>query len=255
MNNILVKLPFFAEARTFYRKTFKPDALRKAQSMRDFYGQFIPAGSTVFDVGANLGEYAEVFAASGGRVIAIEPNPSFRDRLIALSQGANITPAFVAVGSSPGTAELNVCSNAAYSTMAQADAGWMKDSPDYDGVEWTHKVEVEVATLAQLAERYGVPSYVKIDVEGFELEVLKGMAAVPNFLSFEFGARRMADALKCLDLLAARGFQSFRPITGRDYAFATPRWMKADEALAWLNDFTIEKGEYGDMFASFQARD
>ena len=65
----------------------------------------------------------------------------------------------------------------------------------------------------------------------------------------------MADALKCLDHFAARGFQSFRPLTGRHYAFATPRWMKADEALAWLNGFTIETGEFGDMFASFQARD
>lgn len=135
MTNILVKLPFFAEARTFYRKTFKPDALRKAQSMRDFYGQFIPVGSTVFDVGANLGEYAEVFAACGGRVIAVERNPSFSDRLIALSRSANITPLFLAVGSTLGNAELNVCSNSAYSALAAADAGWMKESPDYDGVE------------------------------------------------------------------------------------------------------------------------
>jgi FkbM family methyltransferase len=255
MSNVrkaLANLPFYSELRSAYRFMFKPEALSHAKRMQHFYKQFIPAGSTVFDVGANRGEYAEIFANCGGKVIAIEPNPAFKARLLALSRSASITPVFAAMGSSPGRAELNICSNPAFSTMSHADADWMKGSPDYVGVEWNKTVEVEVLTLADLARKYGTANYIKIDVEGFELEVLKGMGAKPEFISFEFGARRMEAAFHCMDCLIEQSFVAFRPMIGREYGFATGAWLNSDEAIAWLKTFTVETGEYGDMFVSLR---
>ena len=45
---------------------------------------------------------------------------------------------------------------------------------------------VPVTTLDALIERHGVPSFVKVDAEGFEEEVLQGLSRSIKALSFEF---------------------------------------------------------------------
>ena len=48
--------------------------------MGAFDSQFFQAGDLVFDIGANQGEYSEIFANEGGRVVAVEPNIAFTTR-------------------------------------------------------------------------------------------------------------------------------------------------------------------------------
>ncbi len=153
-----------------------------------------------------------------------------------------------AIGDSPGNAILNVCSTPGLSTLITPGVDWMENSPDYQSVKWTEKLQVEVTTLDILARQFGMPEYVKIDVEGFEINVLRGMTFNPRYLSFEFGARRKGATQECLDNLGGRGYE-FRPIVGREYRFATVEWMSHAEISAWLADFRVEQAEYGDIFA------
>ena len=248
LKELLFKTSLFPAARAAYQRTFRPEVAVHRARMGAFYSQFFQPGDVVFDVGANLGEYAEVFAWEGATVVAIEPNTAFRLRLNALSRNSQIKPIFCAIGAEKGSATLNVCSHAAYSTLAPVETDWIKDSPDYEGVKWTHAIEVPVTTLDALTEEFGIPTFIKIDVEGFEIGVLRGTTFRPRNLSFEFGARRLEAGLECLEHLGAQQYE-FRPIVGRDYRFATPEWMSYSQAKAWLSDFTVEVGEYGDMFA------
>jgi len=213
-----------------------------------FYRQFFANGDLVFDVGANQGEYAEIFAADGARVIAIEPNPAFRSRLEKLAKLRSIVPEFCAVGDSEGSATLNVCSEPGYSTLQPELIEWTKDSPDYRDVRWTSQVTVPVVTLNSLAERYGTPVFVKIDVEGFEDRAISGMTFNPRCVSFEFGARRKPIAQQCISDLGKRGYR-FNAIVGRVFAFDCDRWLSAQEATDWLTNYSLDRGEYGDMFA------
>jgi len=216
--------------------------------MGAFYSQFFQVGDVVFDIGANQGEYAEVFASEGARVLAVEPNTAFTTRLQAFAREADIRPVFAAIGDQPGTAVLNVCSASGLSTLVDPGIEWIQESPDYGTVSWTHTLEVPVTTMDLLASDFGEPEYVKIDVEGFEIKVLRGMTFRPRYLSFEFGARRKDASLECLQHLGARVY-AFRPIVGREYRFRTPDWMTVAEARKWLMGFSVEQAEYGDMFA------
>ena len=243
-----MKTPLYPAARLAYQAVFHPDARVQKARMGAFYSQFFQAGDLVFDVGANLGEYSETYANEGARVVAVEPNTAFRTRLEALARICDIRPVFKAIGDAPGTAVLNVCSEPAYSTLVKPGVEWMEQSPDYEGMSWTHALEVPVTTLDHLAKEFGQPEYVKIDVEGFEINVLKGMTFNPRYLSFEFGARRKKASQECLDHLAARRYR-FRPIVGREFRFATHEWMTLAEASDWLAAFSVEQAEYGDMFA------
>lgn len=245
--NALMRSPLYAVARAAYRNVFKAGQVRALRDMANFYGQFWSPRDTVFDVGANQGEYSEMFASRGARVIAIEPNPGYQLRLAALATSHNILPFMRAIGSEPGTATLNICSTPGYSTLLPTKSEWIASSPDYTEVEWTGTAEVEVVTLDQVATKFGTPAFVKIDIEGFELSALKGMTFNPDYLSFEFGARRKDLGIDCIRNMAARGY-SFRPIAGRETRFVTDRWMDEADALNWLDAFTVKQAEYGDMF-------
>jgi FkbM family methyltransferase len=253
LKTAIMRTPLYPIAREAYRAAFKPEARAEAQAMRRFYSQFIPRGSTVFDVGGLYGEYAEIFASCGaGKVVTCEPNPAHRARLQALSKrNRRIVPVFAAVSDTClGTATLNVCSTPGYSTLAPSDADWMDENPDYDGVAWTTAVEVPLVTLGRLQVDHGSAHFVKIDVEGFELQVIRGLGLppYPEIISFEFGARRKDVPLDCIRWLAGHGYRQFRPMVGREYAWATGS-MDADTALRWLEAYPASRGEYGDMFA------
>ncbi|HEY8004991.1 MAG TPA: FkbM family methyltransferase [Phenylobacterium sp.] len=252
--SVIMKSPLYPAARSAYQAVFKRASAFQKERMGAFYSSFFLPGMTVFDVGANQGEYSEIFAREGARVIAIEPNTAFEPRLTALSRMFEIKPVFTAIAEAPGEAELNVCSTPGYSTLVDRHADWIETSPDYVDVNWTHTLKVPVTTLDNLAKEFGEPEYVKIDVEGFELNVLRGMSFAPRYLSFEFGARRKGPSFDCLENLGARGYR-FRPIVGRNYRFATPEWMDLAEAKAWLEGFSVDQAEYGDMFAHRLSRD
>lgn len=234
--------------RGVYRQLFMPERRMELARMNTFYAQFFRPGEVVFDVGANYGEYAECFALGGARVVAIEPNPALRPRLEAIARTQPIYPEYVALGDQPGTVTLNICSVDLFSTIASPDTDWIKENPDYTGVEWTHKVDVPVSTADALAEKYGLPSFVKIDVEGFEINVLRGMRFSPNYISFEYGVTRKDIAYDCISLLGARGYR-FRPITAKEFRFVTPGWLTGAQAKDWLAGQTRAVAEYGDIFA------
>lgn len=239
--------PLYPLARAAYRLVNGSEVRAEEKRLRVFYRQFFAPGDVVFDVGALRGEYAEAFAKEGARVVAIEPNPAHRTRLIALSRMHDVTPVFAAISDTGSKATLSICSTPGLSTMLPASSEWIEASPDYAGVEWQETVTVDVHPLSALATAHGKPVFVKIDVEGFEINVLRSMNFTPATLSFEFGARRKPLGHECLQHLGERGYE-FRPILGRDLAFVTPDWMTPAQASDWLDRFTVKDAEYGDMF-------
>jgi FkbM family methyltransferase len=247
LKTAFMETPLFPAARAVYQTLFNRRAAIQRARMGAFYSQFFQPGDRVFDIGANQGEYAEVFAGEGAKVMAVEPNTAYMRRLRALARFADIQPVFSAIGDKTGEAVLNVCSTPGFSTLVDRNVSWIESSPDYKHVRWTHTLNVPVTTLDILAAEFGEPEFVKIDVEGFEINVLRGMNFRPRYLSFEFGARRKDPSNICLEHLGARNYV-FRPIIGRNYRFAHPKWMTPAEAKEWLDAFSIDLAEYGDMF-------
>lgn len=123
----------------------------------------IGQSDVVFDVGANVGFYTKSFARLSKKVFAIEPDPStveiLKNNLVAEKVDENVEIVNKALGSENGSLKF------------------MSDRPGHvtNGIHKNGNMEVEVITLDSLCKETGVwPDVVKIDVEGYEYEVLKG---------------------------------------------------------------------------------
>jgi 2-polyprenyl-3-methyl-5-hydroxy-6-metoxy-1,4-benzoquinol methylase len=58
--------------------------------MRQFISGLLPNGSLVFDIGANIGSFSEIYAQAGCHVVAVEPNPESVERLRLLTTGLSV---------------------------------------------------------------------------------------------------------------------------------------------------------------------
>jgi FkbM family methyltransferase len=138
------------------------------------------SGSTVYDVGAWEGVYTLFFARAvgpAGKVITFEPNPANCERVLenlSLNNVGNVVLRPVALGRVPGRAMLVV-------EGGVAGEGHVRSTGDTDTRPKSSEtiVQIDLATMDQEIEVHGLPppDLVKIDVEGFELNVLQGMTA------------------------------------------------------------------------------
>ena len=105
-------------------------------------------------------------------------------------------------------------------------------------LEFGQKKEVETITLEELIRSQGLPFYVKIDVEGYEAVVLRGLRSPVRYLSFEVNLPEFRpEALECIELLenvAAHGDFNYAPDCQR--GLALERWLSKKEFVDALND-------------------
>ena len=154
---------------------------RPSSREEQFLADLALDGKTVFDVGGFEGRYALGFARSvgpSGRVVVFEPNPVNADRIrrnVALNGLGNVIVKQIGLGHSSSTETLVI-------PVAEPSMGNLQSSYQerVARVGQTRSFEVEVDALDHLVASGDVapPDLVKIDVEGYELDVLKGMRAV-----------------------------------------------------------------------------
>jgi len=231
-----------------YQLCFNREKLAFRRKMRAFYSAFVHSGDLVFDIGANVGAYSEVFCALGAQVVAVEPNPKGQRVLELLARTRRIHIQRCAAGEIPGRMPLHLCEEHGLSTVSDEWRETVRNSPLHCDAKWAGDIETEVLTLDQLVVKYGVPSFVKIDVEGFDDRVLRGMSFRPNAVSFEFNKNMPDVSLRCLKAPAlSKGYQ-FNFVRGFEMQFASAVWMSKEELSEKLSVLAGDE-EYGDVVA------
>jgi FkbM family methyltransferase len=226
----------------------------KHRRMLRFYSEFLGPGDVGFDIGAHVGNRVRAWRRLGARVIAVEPQPDFV-RILRLffgrDRGVTIVPG--ALGAQAGRARLGI--STATPTVSSMSPDWIKSvtaDRSFAWVRWDRSVEVEVTTLDDLIGIHGEPAFCKIDVEGFEVEVLAGLTRPLRALSFEYLPPAHDAALAALDLVerlgaAAGGYEyNYSPI--ETMQFAGDRWLDAADLVRLLERFR-PLGRSGDVYA------
>lgn len=221
---------------------------------RRFYGQFLGPGDLAFDVGAHVGDRVRTWRQLGARVVAVEPQPVMAqvlERLYGRDEGVTLEPS--ALGATPGRATLHVSTSTP--TLTTLSREWMDEvqaDERFRDARWDETVEVPVTTLDALIARHGVPRFCKVDVEGFELEVLKGLSRPVEALSFEYIPVAKASAQACVRHLAALGPYRFRSSRVETMRWSEEHWLTAEEMVAKLEALALHERS-GDVYARLEA--
>jgi hypothetical protein len=115
-------------------------------------------------------------------------------------------------------------------------------------VVWDTTVTVPMVTLDALIETYGRPAFCKIDVEGFELEVLRGLSLPIAALSFEYIPAALDVALGCVDRLQQLGNYRFNYAFGESHRLQADTWLTPNETCRFLQQLALQ-GPSGDIYA------
>lgn len=225
----------------------RPSGVRQHQKFLTFYSQFLKPGDLCFDVGANIGNRTEIFVELGAKTICLEPQENcwkhlhqrFRDT-------KNVSIVQKAVGDYEGFAELSICEDA--STISTLSREWKTSGRFSHNFEWTKTQSVPITTLDRLIEVYGCPKFCKIDVEGFEVSVLRGLTKPIPFLSFEFNVELIHEVEVCIQHLQTIAQVEFNYSIGESMELVFPNWVSARNLVDSLRQ-TNDELLWGDVYA------
>ena len=222
----------------------------KLRRMQRFYAQFVGPGDLCFDIGAHVGNRLFVWSRLGARVIGVEPQPLCMGLLRRwYGRSPNITLVEEAVGAARGRQTLWVSEQTpTVTTLSRPWIDAVQQTESFAQVRWERAVTVDVTTLDDLIDRYGEPAFCKIDVEGYELEALRGLTRPLPVLSFEYIAATRDLALGCVERLNQLGDYEFNWSQGEQHRWQSARWLPADDMRAWLARLDVDAGS-GDIYA------
>ena len=191
---------------SLYFRLFDPSGFYKYKQELMFYTHLLKKHSSknqlIFDIGANMGRKSFFFSKVSKQVIAFEPSQRLFNFLSNRFAGSNVKVLQYALGSETGRKDFFITeSNQAYNSLSKKH---IKTTAINRGVakgEIT-TAKAETRTLDFFINNYGIPKYIKIDVEGYEEEVIKGLKLPVPIISFEANLPDFYDeTIRILDYL------------------------------------------------------
>ncbi len=228
------------------------DNKRYRNQRMKFYSQFMKKGNTVFDIGSNIGNRTDIFLGLGCFVVSVEPQKECVDYLRKkFHSNKNVVFVDKAVDEKIQEKQLYICGSDASSSMSAEWISTLKKGK-LRNLEWQQSVTVSTTTLDELVKEYGVPVFCKIDVEGYELNVLKGLSQPIPCISFEFTAELIVDAKKCIQHLSQLGTATFNCSFGESMELEFKEWLTAKEMIESLSN--MPEHSQGDVYARFSEK-
>jgi FkbM family methyltransferase len=222
----------------------------RTRALTRHYAAFVAPGDLAFDVGAHVGNHTRCLARLGVRVLAVEPQPGFAAWLRWLFRNRpEVGVIEGALAAAPGVVELHRSPRTP--TVATTSRGWIdkvRTSAGFEEVRWAEAITVPAITLDALIARHGLPRLCKIDVEGYEAEVLAGLSTAIPALSFEYLPAVRHIALECVDRLSQLGDYRYNWSTGESCRLRECGWLDSRKIRNVISSLPERSGS-GDIYA------
>ncbi len=192
----------------------------------------------IFDLGFHNGDDAGFYLKKGFEVIAVEANP------VLVVNGINRFKNYI------DNRKLIIVNKAICKKIGRADFHLHPTQLDWsscdiklaerDGIK-SLTISVRTTTFLYLCKEYGVPYYLKVDIEGQELFVAEELSIIhpkPEFVSFETGRSNYAEIIIKLYIAGYRKFQLRNQLNNNEYSsgdfggdLPLDKWLTCSEVL------------------------
>ncbi len=216
----------------------------------NFIGKFFSRGDLVFDVGANQGLKTDLYLSAGAKVVCFEPQPHCIEVLTKKYQGnQDVVIVNKGLAAQPGELKLSICDRA--DVLSTFSDRWKTGR--FANQTWEKTVIVEVTTLDEAIQKWGIPKFCKIDVEGFEYQVLQGLSQAIPYLSLEFTIEFIEDAQKCVKHLVGLGYSQFNFTHEDQDQLALSKWISETQLFDCIeSESNHQKSLWGNIYAKFE---
>jgi len=158
------------------------------------------------------------------------------------------------VGATQGSVDLLTSSR--HPTVTSVSSSFVeavKKNAGFSHVKWDGKVTVPMMRLDDLIEKYGVPAFIKIDVEGAEAAVLAGLSQPIDLIAFEYIPAMPSVANDAIAKLASIGDYRFNRVEGETHRFVSQGWKTGSQMLTELAAMPAD-AKSGDVYARIDRR-
>ncbi|MBV6483972.1 MAG: hypothetical protein KFKLKKLM_00438 [Flavobacteriales bacterium] len=223
-------------------------ALQKPKQKK-LYSQFVKPGSLCFDVGANVGNRTALFLELGANVVMVEPQKECYQALE--KRFPNLPLVKKGLGEKESTEKLYVSDVSLISSFSKSHVDMMQEDR-FKGANWDKTIDIEMTTLDNLIKQYGVPDFCKIDVEGYEFDVLKGLSQPVKAMSLEYIVPENKEVvLNCIKHLNKLGIIECNLSHGETMEFHLPTWKNGNEMEQYVQTQDFINTSYGDIYVRF----
>ena len=236
------------QKRSYDKRNFERIEKKNALTRLPFYSQFVSAGDLVFDIGANVGNRVQVFLEIGCKVVAIEPQQECINEL-RRKFGTSIDIIEKGLGEKEEEKTLHISDTNTISSLSEE---WIKSVKEtrFSKHEWNKTVQIKLTTMENLIRQFGVPKFCKIDVEGFELEVLKGLKQPVPGLSLEYTVPEQTDKLlQCIHYCNQLNPQyRYNYAVGEEMQFRMKSFYNYEQFLQLIKGKDFQDTGFGDIY-------
>jgi FkbM family methyltransferase len=171
----------------------------------------------VYDVGMHRGEDTQLYLSKGFRVVAFEANPNLvsacKERFADYIADNRLTIVEGAIMNDTTEKTVTFYQHPVATIWGTTDAKWAERN---ERMGWaSEKVTVDVVDFGQCISEYGMPYYLKIDIEGADMDCLATLAKFncrPDFVSIESNKLSIEGIQTELELLTGLGFNRFKAV-------------------------------------------
>ena len=116
---------------------------------------------------------------------------------------------------------------------------------------WDQEITVPMTTLDALITKYGKPVFCKIDCEGAEADILRGLSSPIRNVAFEYIPAMPSVTIEAIERLNELGNYRFNRVVGETHRFVETAWTSADALLKDLSELSPDSMS-GDVYARLE---
>lgn len=205
----------------------------------------------IFDIGTNHGHFTDEYIAlyPDIQVVCIEANPNLCANLVNKYQNQPNVSVYHYLVSQKSNEDIDFYINVGCDGVSTASTDWVTKSR-FSGEQWSNPIQIESITIDDLIDNTFVPDMIKIDVEGYENTVIKGLTKKVDLIQFEWAEEEMESVKDTLEYLKSIGYTQFAYRFGdRPYSHVPTEYYELEDLQLFEQLIPSRKDKWGMLYA------